>query len=156
VNLFKPALANCKGMGDDLQKIETWAQIFEQPKALITEASKHYLLHKKKVKADIAQEESDWAAKKYFDAGKDTANTVDILVPFPKSGLTYDLDIKAGVEFLGGFLQGFVGDNHMADIQACETDALKEEKAIRKALADLKAGHKVKAIMELKKLVSKW
>ena len=44
----------------------------------------------------------------------------------------------------------------MADIQDCETDALKEEKAIRKALADLKAGHKVKAIMELKKLVSKW
>ena len=26
---FKPALQNCENMGDDIQKIEDWAQVFK-------------------------------------------------------------------------------------------------------------------------------
>ena len=41
-------------MGDDLQKIEDWAAVFKQPGTLVKELSKNWLLHGKKVKADIA------------------------------------------------------------------------------------------------------
>jgi hypothetical protein len=116
VNLFPTAFSNCQNMDDDFAEIEAWAQIFTEPTTLIKKASKNWLLHKKKVKADIAQEEADWAAKNYFDAGKDTAFAVDVLVPFSKSGLTYDLPVKGAIEFLGGFLDGFIDDNHMKDI----------------------------------------
>ena len=44
----------------------------------------------------------------------------------------------------------------MSEIEDCGIDAGNEGKAVETALADLKAGHKVKAIMELKKLVSNW
>ena len=44
----------------------------------------------------------------------------------------------------------------MDEITACGVDAEKEGKSVETALADLKAGHKVKAIMELKKLVTNW
>jgi len=78
---FKPALANCENMDDDLQKIEDWAKVFTQPSTLIKELSKNWLLHHKKVKKDIAQEKSDWSAKQYFAAGKDTAAAIEVLLP---------------------------------------------------------------------------
>ena len=129
-------------MDDDLQAIKDWATTFTHPGTLAKELSKNWLLHHKKVKTDIAQEEADWSNGKYFDAGVDTALAVDLLIPFQKS-LTYDLNTKGAVEFLGGFLQGFVGDNHMDEIQACGVDAEKEGKSVEQALADLKGGHKV-------------
>lgn len=81
VQEFSPALANCKNMGDDIAKIEAWAEVFTHPGTLTKELSKNWLLHHKKVKADIAQEKTDWSAKKYFDAGKDTGAAIEILVP---------------------------------------------------------------------------
>ena len=156
INQFPTALTNCKNMDDDFAEIEDWAKIFTKPVSLVTEASKNWLLHHKKVKADIAQEEADWHAGQYFDAGKDTASAIDLLVPFSDSQLTQGLPVKGAVEFLGGFLDGFIDDNHMDEIKTCEIDAQKEGKAVEQAFADLKAGHKVKAIMELKKLVTSW
>ena len=128
INQFPTALTNCKNMDDDFAEIEDWASIFTKPVSLVAEASKNWLLHHKKVKADIAQEEADWHAGQYFDAGKDTASAIDLLVPFSDSQLTYGLPVKGAVEFLGGFLDGFIGDNHMDEIKTCEIDAQKEEK----------------------------
>ena len=79
---FTPALQNCKNMGDDLQKIEDWAKVFTQPAILAKELSKNWVLHHKKVKADIAQEKADWSEEHFFDAGKDTAAAIEILLPF--------------------------------------------------------------------------
>jgi len=72
-------------MGDDLAEIKAWAEVFEHPTTLAKKVSKNWLLHKKHVKADIAQEEADWASADYFDAGKDTAFAIDVLVPFSKT-----------------------------------------------------------------------
>ena len=155
VNQFPTALSKCQNMDDDLAEIEAWAQIFTEPATLAKKVSKNWLLHKRKVKADIAQEEADWAAGSYFDAGKDTANAIDVLVPF-SSSLTYGLEIEGALEFLAGFLDGFMDGNHLSEIQSCEVDAEKEAKAIEQAISDYEAGHKVKAIMELKNLVSNW
>lgn len=60
------------------------------------------------------------------------------------------------IKFIAGFLDGFIGGNHLSGIEACEVDAEKEEKSIQKALSDLKAGHKVRAIMEFKNIVSNY
>lgn len=82
VGEFPDALSTCEGMGDDIAEIEAWAAGFKDIGHVAAEVTKNYLLHGKKVKADIAQEKTDWAADKYFDAGKDTAAAIDLLVPF--------------------------------------------------------------------------
>ena len=67
------AMTTCKGMGDDIAAIESWAKIFTEPTKLASTVGKHWLFHGSQIKADFAQEETDWSAGKYFDAGKDTA-----------------------------------------------------------------------------------
>jgi hypothetical protein len=151
---ISPALSNCQNMDGDIAEIEAWAKGFEDIGHLTKEVTKNWLLHKKKVKADVAQEEADWSSKDYFGAGKETAYAIDLLVPFSKS--ENGLPVKGGVEFLGGFLDGFIGDSHLTEIAACEVDAEAEGEAVEKAFADFEAGHKIKAIAEFKKIVSNW
>ena len=67
-------------MGDDVAAIEAWAQIFKQPTSLATTVAKHYMLHKRAVKADIAAVRADWANKSYFSTGKDAADLVTVLI----------------------------------------------------------------------------
>ena len=151
---IKPALSNCQNMDGDIAAIEAWAKGFEDIGHLTKEVTKNWLLHKKKVKADIAQEETDWASKDYFGAGKETAYAIDILVPFSQS--ENGLPVKGGIEFLGGFLDGFIGDSHLTEIATCEVDVEAEGKAVETALADFENGHKIRAITEFKKIVSNW
>ena len=151
---ISPALSNCQNMDGDIAEIEAWAKGFEDIGHLTKEVTKNWLLHKKKVKADIAQEEADWASKDYFGAGKETAYALDLLVPFSSSA--NGLPVKGGIEFLGGFLDGFIGDSHLTEIAACEVDAEAEGQAVEQAFADFEAGHKIKAITEFKKIVSNW
>ena len=77
--------------------------------------SKNWLLHGTKVKADIASEETDWSSANYFKAGKDTAAAVDLLVPF-KSTQDLKIEWEYAIQFLGGFLKGFVEDAHLTEI----------------------------------------
>jgi len=60
--------------------IEQWAQIFKNKTQLIETASKHFLLHKKKITTDIADAKADWAAKSYFETGKVGADILTILL----------------------------------------------------------------------------
>ena len=77
---FQEDVAPCKSMGDDVAAIEAWAQIFKQPTSLATTVAKHYMLHKRAVKADIAAVRADWANKSYFSTGKDAADLVTVLI----------------------------------------------------------------------------
>ena len=74
------ALSTCEGMDDDIAAIEQWAQIFTNPTELAATVTKHYLLHKKKVTADIAAVKADWAAGSYFATGEVAADLITILV----------------------------------------------------------------------------
>jgi len=47
------ALSTCESMKPEIKAIEDWISIVKDPKALIATASKHYLLHKKAVTADL-------------------------------------------------------------------------------------------------------
>ena len=106
-------------MDDDMAKIEDWAQVFTEPATLAKKVSKNWLLHGVQVKEDIAQEQADWSSGAYFNAGKDAAAAIELLVPF-ESALTYGLNVKAPIEFLGGFLDGMIGDNHLDELYYCE------------------------------------
>merc|ERR1711971_1352026 len=66
-----------------------------------------------------AQEKSDWSADKYFDAGKDTAAAIELLVPFTSNEVEVGIDILGIPEFAAGFFYGMVGDNHLTEFQTC-------------------------------------
>ena len=53
-------------MTDDINAIEDWAQIFTDPAKLTETLSKNYLLHKKRIDADIDAVEADYEAGNYF------------------------------------------------------------------------------------------
>jgi len=67
-------------MDDDFARIHDWAQIFTEPKELAETVGKHWLLHKRGIKKDIASEKSDWASGNYFEAGEDTADALVKLI----------------------------------------------------------------------------
>ena len=109
-NQFPVALQACEGMSDDVQAIEQWGSVFLHPKKLTATISKHYLLHKKEMKADIATLESDWSADEYFTAGVDAAALMTVAVG-PIEEENYEpltMPVKAPFEFVSGLLYGFV------------------------------------------------
>jgi len=78
---FQMDVAPCTMMSDDIAEIESWASAFAHPTSLISEVTKHYLLHKKAVSADIAAIKADWAAGSFFATGKDVADLLTVLIP---------------------------------------------------------------------------
>ena len=60
VTQIPQALNTCKGMGDDVQAIEDWASIFENPTKLARKLATHYALHKSEITSDISTLEDEW------------------------------------------------------------------------------------------------
>ena len=77
---FQTDSAPCHNVSDDLKAVEAWAQIFKSPTSLVSTVTKHYLLHKGAITADITATKTDYAAKSYFAAGKDAADLLTILM----------------------------------------------------------------------------
>ena len=75
-------MLDCENMHEDIGKIETWGQEFTHPISLVKKISKNWLLHGVDIKKDIALEESNWASAAYFEAGKEAAAAIELLVPF--------------------------------------------------------------------------
>jgi len=107
------AMTTCKGMGDDIAAIESWAKIFTEPTKLASTVGKHWLFHGSQIKADFAQEETDWSAGKYFDAGKDIADALTLAVGPIETSEEANIDLMPEVEFVGGLLYGLIQDNHL-------------------------------------------
>lgn len=78
--MLPDAVASCSGMEDDIAAIEEWAAIFKQPTHLAKVVSKNWLFHGTEVKKDIADQEADWAAEKFFESGNDAANVLTTLI----------------------------------------------------------------------------
>merc|ERR1712183_112314 len=74
------ALHSCEGMDDDFRRIKEWGEIFTEPEKLAETVGKHWLLHKRGIKKDIAKEQEDWGNALYYDAGKDTADALVKLI----------------------------------------------------------------------------
>lgn len=59
------------------------------------------------------------------------------------------MPVSGAIEFLGGFLQGFVGDNHLSAIQTCVTDADTLATESIQVVEDFLNGEAVDALTEL-------
>ena len=67
-------------MDSDIAAIEEWGKIFENPAQLSATVTKHWLLHKKAMKADAQATEADWELGNYFQSGVDAAALMTIAV----------------------------------------------------------------------------
>jgi len=77
---LKDATTKCTGMDEDIARIEAWAEIFTNPEELTVTVTKNWLLHKRGIEKDIAQEKVDWSNGDYFAAGVDTADALVKLI----------------------------------------------------------------------------
>jgi len=74
-------LHTCENMQDDISAIESWANNFTDVSSLVPKLTKHFLLHKKAIFADIDTLKADMAAEEYFQVGVEAADIVTILLP---------------------------------------------------------------------------
>ena len=120
INQIPDALSNCQNMGGDIDAIENWAKIFEQPKELSETLAKNWLLHRKTIKADLAAEQSDWATGSYFQAGVDTALALTEAVgPIKTTSNGITGDVTNMGKFVAGFVSEMTGDLELDEITAC-------------------------------------
>ena len=75
---FQVDTAACHNLSDDMTSIQEWAAQFKDIPLLIETVTKHFMLHRKGIKKDIAAEKADWAAGLYFKAGADIADAVTL------------------------------------------------------------------------------
>ena len=153
ISNFQADTAACHDLSDDLASIEAWAAKFKDIPLLIETVGKHYLIHQRAIKKDIAAEKADWAAGNSFKAGADIADAVTLaLGPMsqaPSSASTrYAMTspIPGGYinKLLAGFIYGMVGENHLTEIEACgadvRTNAPEVEHELLAAIGDFKHG----------------
>ena len=135
-------------MDDDLAALKAYGEEFTDVAGLAKKVSKNWLLHKKKVKADIAAEEADWNNGEYFNAGKEACTAIEILVPYKPSldqvdclGCYKDkLDVMAVPDWVAGFMFGFTGNNNLAEIEKCYKGGDDITNDITTAFNDIKSG----------------
>ena len=96
------AFSSCTGMDDDIHAIEAWADIFHHPVRLAEEVSKNWLVHGTQIKQDIAENRSDWADHKWFDAGDKAADALVLLLgPIKQHQTLEDYAHRLALELLG-------------------------------------------------------
>ena len=150
------ALSTCEGMDDDLAAIEDWASIFKNPAKLSATVASHYALHRKAIKSDIGSLETNFGAGDFFQAGQDAADLLKLAIGpikpvYPTASFPNGF-VSAVPEFAAGFVFGFVGDNHLAEMEACYTGGEQFVADAEAALALLEAGDIIKATKAFKAL----
>ena len=113
-------------MDDDIAAIEDWADIFHHPVELTELVTRRWLLHGTEVKEAIHEQQDDWAAERFFDAGDDAAAAlVDLLGPIRPSGHHSHLDhlgmppFDTIPQFAAGLIYGLTGHNHLDELTHC-------------------------------------
>lgn len=114
--------------------------------------AKHYLVHQRGIKKDIAAEKADWAAGNFFKAGADIADAVTLalgpmntgadkipnsmyLTEFEKNGIVHEV-----THILAGFIYGMTKDNHLTELEACWGGGVEMEHEVLKSISDFKRG----------------
>ena len=70
-------LADCQNMQGDIARIEKWAAIFTDPKALVETVTTNLIKNFQVILGDITKASSDFSGADYYDGGADIA---DIMV----------------------------------------------------------------------------
>jgi len=74
------ALHGCLGIGDDVKSIENWAGILVHPKKLVEQVGESVLRNRKELKTIFGSVKEDWETGKWYEAGKDTAELMTMLL----------------------------------------------------------------------------
>lgn len=76
---------DCKSMQGDLQRIEAWGKIFEDPVKLAQVVGQNVIAHFSNIMTDINKIPTDFTDAKYKDAGEDIADLmVQAIGPVPE------------------------------------------------------------------------
>jgi hypothetical protein len=106
------ALHTCESMGDDIAAIESWASIFKNPAALAAAVSKHYLLHKKEIQADISAVTTEWEAEEYFKTGEAVAKLMtDAIGPIEVGESNDPIDPTLIPDIVAGWVYAMEGNS---------------------------------------------
>ena len=73
-------LHTCKNMDEDLTAVKNWALQFKDTKKLMAKVTRHFVMNKKLVTADIDGLEKDFAAQEFFETGQDLAGLINLLL----------------------------------------------------------------------------
>ena len=161
---FPAALTACEGMNEDIAALESWAQIFTEPSELTATIAKHMVLHHSEITSDLHAVEVDWSAAEYYKSGQDAAALLTVAVgpvevpqPTPTLSNTNDellgLDLLALPEFAAGFVYGFVGENHLMEMQACYAGVSPLYTFLADALKDIESFKIIAALEQLELFV---
>jgi hypothetical protein len=90
VQEFPQDLQDCQGIQPDIARIEKWAAIFDDPQKLVETLIKNTIANHSAVMADVGKIQSDAAAAKWLDCGKDIGDLLVLeLGPVPSSKATF-------------------------------------------------------------------
>ena len=113
------SIKTCKGAETDIAALESWATIFTNPTELLSTVTKHFLLHKKEIKSDVAALEADWSNHLYFKSGTDLADLLTLAVgPVSTNNVTLP-PLNLVPDFTAGLIYGFTGENHLDELRTC-------------------------------------
>ena len=139
--------------------IEQWFDVFTHPAQLSKQIAKKWIFHGTEIKADIASEQSDWAAGHYFSAGEDIADIFYILLGpvYPETEqVSVDANGLSGaetaIEFVAGMVEGLIQENHLDDIQYCVKDADMLVEDVEELYNDVTGKHLIKAARTVAKI----
>jgi hypothetical protein len=150
---FPADMVTCHSMQDDLAALSEWASAFKDPLSLTGEVMKNWFLHKRGIKADLAEEKTAWAAGQYFDAGRFTADAMTLLIPVPEP-TPANLDVMAVPDFVAGFMYGITGDNNLTENESCFTGSEVVLLDIQNALYDMESGNLIKGVKEFGNVIN--
>ena len=72
----------------------------------------------------------------------------------PAYEIDANFDLKAPLLFVGGLMEGLVGDNHLTEFSSCFTDAEAVVKDVEAVVTDVKGKHWIKAAKAVKTTVT--
>jgi hypothetical protein len=157
VDELKLAVADCEAMTDDIQALESWAQIFTDQTALVSLVTKNALKHPLTIKNDLALIKSDFETEHYYDAGKEAAELLQLLLgpvyPSKVDASMLEFDGWGIIPFVEGFLYTFLGDGNLPEIDACYAGTSDLMVYARAALADIESLNIFDALGEIEKFI---
>ena len=116
-------ISTCKGMTDDIARLESWATIFTDQTELVSTITKNIMANVVHFTRDIQKAMADHAAHDAYALGADTAAILELaLGPVPQVALEA-ITADAALQLLSGFLTTFEVDNNLMELQTCTTDA---------------------------------
>ena len=135
------SLKTCKNMGDDIAALSEWGSIFLNPAELTATVTKHLALHRKAIKADIAELKGHWAAEEWWAAGVVAADLATLAIgpitPVYPTMTSVGISALAVPDYVAGLIFGFTGDNQLPEIEACYTGSINVKTDAELVLDDL-------------------